>query len=205
MWCFPICGKPCGCSVPAASRDCSSTRPAQIHSPRLHHLGRSSRQRRRRNPWLHPRTRHRTPGAHTGIDSQYMWTTLAQTCNSHRRTTKRAPCRASARSFRKRLLRASRPCPATGRLACLAASVENLPEGCDLNSLAAFIDDAPDRVCYVGPRANATVSPRSTYFCPKARAPAFSRCASNGVAHYLPPTNSCVSSDPDHPCHASTR
>jgi hypothetical protein len=34
----------------------------------------------------------------------------------------------------------------------VAASVENLPDGCDLNTMAGFIDGEPGRVCYVGPR-----------------------------------------------------
>jgi hypothetical protein len=37
-------------------------------------------------------------------------------------------------------------------LACVAASVENLAAGCDLNSLAALINETPGRVCYIGPR-----------------------------------------------------
>src|SRR6185437_7869774 len=43
--------------------------------------------------------------------------------------------------------------PATGRLACAAFSVENLPDTCDLNSLTALFDGVPGTICYIGPRA----------------------------------------------------
>jgi SAM-dependent methyltransferase len=83
----------------------------------------------------------------TGIDSQYMWTTWRKPFTAA--DTPNGICRIRALS---NAFSSEQPVPATGRLACVAASVENLPEGCDLNSLAAFIDGAAGRVCYVGPR-----------------------------------------------------
>lgn len=84
----------------------------------------------------------------TGIDSQYMWTTW--------RKPAYAPQPPEANASRIRALSNAfsneQAVPAAGRLACVAASVENLPEGCDLNSLTAFIDGVAGRVCYIGPR-----------------------------------------------------
>jgi SAM-dependent methyltransferase len=84
----------------------------------------------------------------TGIDSQYMWTTWRKPLTAAA-TPPNGPCRVRALS---NAFSSEQAVPATGRLACVAASVENLPEGCDLNSLAAFIDDVTARVCYLGPR-----------------------------------------------------
>ena len=44
--------------------------------------------------------------------------------------------------------------PRSGRLACATLQIENLPAGCDLNSLEAFVDGVPGVVCYVGPPVN---------------------------------------------------
>ncbi len=84
----------------------------------------------------------------TGIDSQYMWTTWRKPFTAAA-TPPTGPCRIRALS---NAFSSEQAVPATGRLACVAASVENLPEGCDLNSLATFIDGVAGRVCYVGPR-----------------------------------------------------
>ena len=84
----------------------------------------------------------------TGTDSQYMWTTWRKPGLSAA-TQPTADCHIRALS---NAFSSEQAVPASGRLACVAASVENLPEGCDLNSLAAFIDDVAGRVCYVGPR-----------------------------------------------------
>lgn len=84
----------------------------------------------------------------TGIDSQYMWTTWRKPSNTMTATS-RTPARIRSIS---NAFSGEQSVPVSGRLACIAASVENLPEHCDLNTLAAFIDGAPGRVCYVGSR-----------------------------------------------------
>ena len=83
----------------------------------------------------------------TGIDSQYMWTTWRKPSTPVSTPTGACRIRALSNAFS-----SEQAVPATGRLACVAASVENLPQGCDLNSLAAFIDAVAGRVCYIGPR-----------------------------------------------------
>jgi SAM-dependent methyltransferase len=74
----------------------------------------------------------------TGIDTQYMWTTWR----------KLAPCRirSIANAFS-----SEQAVPASGRLACAALTVANLPGESDLNSLAVVIDGAPQAPCYIGP------------------------------------------------------
>jgi ubiquinone/menaquinone biosynthesis C-methylase UbiE len=74
----------------------------------------------------------------TGVDTQYMWTTWK----------KPAACRIRAIS---NAFSSEQAVPASGRLACLALSIENLPEGCDLNTLNVAVDGAPGTVCYIGP------------------------------------------------------
>ena len=75
----------------------------------------------------------------TGVDTQYMWTTW--------RKPHSARIRLIANAFS-----SEQAVPASGRLACAAFSVENLPDACDLNSLAALFDDVPGTVSYIGPR-----------------------------------------------------
>jgi len=75
----------------------------------------------------------------TGVDTQYMWTSWE----------KPAACRIRALS---NAFSSEQAVPASGRLACLALSIENLPEGCDLNTLEVGIDGAAGTVCYIGPR-----------------------------------------------------
>lgn len=82
----------------------------------------------------------------TGIDSQYMWTTWRKP-GVARPGIGRCRIRALSNAFS-----SEQAVPASGRLACVAVSVENLPAGCDLNSLAVFVDGAPGHVCYIGPR-----------------------------------------------------
>jgi SAM-dependent methyltransferase len=84
----------------------------------------------------------------TGVDSQYMWTTWRKP------TTVAPPLRPGACRIRalSNAFSSEQAVPASGRLACVAASVENLPPGCDLNSLAAFVDGVAGRACYIGPR-----------------------------------------------------
>jgi SAM-dependent methyltransferase len=82
----------------------------------------------------------------TGVDSQYMWTTW-------RKPMEAAPAagpvriRAISNAFS-----AEHAVPSSGRLACAAVSVQNLPAGCDLNSLKGFFDGMEGRVSYIGPR-----------------------------------------------------
>ena len=84
----------------------------------------------------------------TGIESQYMWTTWRKPLTGSQPASGGA-CRVRALS---NAFSSEQAVPASGRLACVAVSVGNLPAGCDLNSLSAFIDGAPGRVCYIGPR-----------------------------------------------------
>ena len=74
----------------------------------------------------------------TGIDTQYMWTTWR----------KLALCRirSIANAFSN-----EQAAPASGRLACAALTVANLPGESDLNSLAVVIDGTPQSPCYIGP------------------------------------------------------
>ncbi len=76
----------------------------------------------------------------TGIDTQYMWTTW------------RKPAAVRVRSVAN-AFSSEQAVPMSGRLACAAFTIENLPEACDLNSLTVLFDGAPGVVCYVGPRA----------------------------------------------------
>ena len=76
----------------------------------------------------------------TGVDTQYMWTTWQ----------KPPACRIRAIS---NAFSSEQAVPASGRLACAALSIEDLPSECDLNSLAVFFDEAAGSVCFVGPRA----------------------------------------------------
>lgn len=75
----------------------------------------------------------------TGVDTQYMWTTWQKPL--------RCRVRAVSNAFS-----SEQAIPASGRLACLALSVENLPEACDLNTLRVEIDGVDGTVCYIGPR-----------------------------------------------------
>jgi hypothetical protein len=59
--------------------------------------------------------------------------------------------------------------PASGRLACLALSIENLPEGCDLNTLSVVIGGANGTVCYIGPRAANGLSQVNVFLPPGTR------------------------------------
>jgi len=81
----------------------------------------------------------------TGVDTQYMWTTWQ----------KPAPVRirSLANAFS-----SEQAIPATGRLSCLALSLENLPEAADLNTLTVLIEDQPGTICYIGPRGHNGIS-----------------------------------------------
>jgi len=82
----------------------------------------------------------------TGVDSQYMWTTWRKPMEAAP-TAGPSRIRAISNAFS-----AEHAVPSSGRLACAAVSVQNLPAGCDLNSLKGFIDGAEGRVSYIGPR-----------------------------------------------------
>ncbi|HVW10897.1 MAG TPA: hypothetical protein VHC90_20060, partial [Bryobacteraceae bacterium] len=82
----------------------------------------------------------------TGVESQYMWTTWRKPLHT---ADAAGPSRIRTAS---NAFSAEHAVPASGRLACAAVSVGDLPESCDLNSLRAFIDGAEGRVSYVGPR-----------------------------------------------------
>ncbi len=75
----------------------------------------------------------------TGAETQYMWTTW--------RKPAAVRIRAISNAFS-----SEQAVPASGRMACAALSMENLPEGCDLNSLRVLIDGVAGAVCYIGPR-----------------------------------------------------
>ena len=78
----------------------------------------------------------------TGVGTQYMWATwqkpLAAACR----------IRAISNAFS-----SEQAVPGSGRLACAALSIENLPEDCDLNSLQVRIDGVAGEICYIGPRS----------------------------------------------------
>jgi ubiquinone/menaquinone biosynthesis C-methylase UbiE len=76
----------------------------------------------------------------TGVETQYMWTTWQKPVASRIRSLSNA-------------FSSEQAVPATGRMACLALSMENLPEACDLNTLTVEIDGVAGTVCYIGPRA----------------------------------------------------
>jgi hypothetical protein len=75
----------------------------------------------------------------TGVDTQYMWTTWQ----------KPPACRIRAIS---NAFSSEQAVPASGRMACAALSIENLPGDCDMNSLEVFVDGVPGTVCFIGPR-----------------------------------------------------
>ena len=80
-----------------------------------------------------------------GVDTQYMWTTWQK------------PAAVRIRSL-SNAFSSEQAIPSGGRLACLALSIENLPEFADLNSLAVLIDGKPGSVCYIGPRGKNGIS-----------------------------------------------
>ncbi len=84
----------------------------------------------------------------TGVDSQYMWTTWRKpSASKEPRRQTRSRIRATANAFS-----SEQAVPASGRLACVAASIENLSDHVDLNTLRAFIDETEGRIAYIGPR-----------------------------------------------------
>ncbi len=92
----------------------------------------------------------------TGVDTQYMWTTWQK------------PLICKIRSL-SNAFSSEQAVPASGRLACLALSIENLPEGCDLNTLSIVIGGAAGTVCYIGPRAANGLSQVNVFLPPGTR------------------------------------
>lgn len=82
----------------------------------------------------------------TGVDSQYMWMTWRKPMDTPPPNGPRR-IRTISNAFS-----AEHAVPSSGRLACAAVSVQNLPDGCDLNSLKGFLDGVEGRVSYIGPR-----------------------------------------------------
>lgn len=94
----------------------------------------------------------------TGVETQYMWTTWRKPggggATGGDATTVACPAgpvavRAITNAFSGELA-----VPSSGRLACCALSILNLPAGADLNSLRVLFDGAAGPVCYVGPAAH---------------------------------------------------
>ena len=89
----------------------------------------------------------------TGVDTQYMWTTWQKPDENGRADRESAPPGSRIRAI-SNALSSEQAVPSSGRLACAALSVEDLPEACDLNSLDALIDGTRGTVCYIGPAVN---------------------------------------------------
>ncbi len=77
----------------------------------------------------------------TGVDTQYMWTAWQKPPVCRIRNVENAVSQ-------------EQPVLSRGSLACATLHVENLPEGCDLNSIEVFVDDVRGAGCYVGPAVN---------------------------------------------------
>lgn len=92
----------------------------------------------------------------TGVDTQYMWTAWQ----------KPPLCRIRAMS---NAFSSEQAVPASGRLACLALSIENLPEACDLNTLGVAIGGVSGTVCYIGPRGANGLSQVNVFLPPGTR------------------------------------
>ncbi len=92
----------------------------------------------------------------TGVETQYMWTTWQ----------KPPACQIDAIS---NALTSEQAVPASGRMACAALSVRNLPPECDLNSLRAFVDNVPGTICYIGPRARNALTQINVFLPPAVR------------------------------------
>ena len=85
----------------------------------------------------------------TGVETQYMWTTWQKPPLSEPSRGESARIRHVVNAFS-----GEQAVPDSGRLACATLQIENLPPGCDLNTLEALIDGAPGTSCYVGPPVN---------------------------------------------------
>lgn len=76
-----------------------------------------------------------------GVETQYMWTTWRKIAVPRVRAISNAHSGEHA-------------IPARGRLACASFWIEDLPAGCDLNTMEAVIDGLTATGVYVGPRTN---------------------------------------------------
>lgn len=97
-----------------------------------------------------------------GVDTQYMWATFQKPEGSA--VEKVSDCRIQwiANAFSN-----ERAIPASGRLACAALTVENLPQdACDINSLNVLIGGLAGEICYIGPRGHNGLS-HLNVFLPK--------------------------------------
>ncbi len=92
----------------------------------------------------------------TGVDTQYMWTSWQKPLTVR--------IRAMSNAFS-----SEQAVPASGRLACLALSIENLPEACDLNTLGVDAGGASGTVCYIGPRGANGISQVNVFLPPGTR------------------------------------
>jgi hypothetical protein len=92
----------------------------------------------------------------TRVETQYMWTTWRKPPSIRVRSI----CNAFSNEH---------AIPATGRLACAAFSVENLPDSCDLNSLTALFEGVPGTVCYIGPRLQNNLTQVNAFLPPGTR------------------------------------
>ncbi len=92
----------------------------------------------------------------TGVDTQYMWATWRKPHSTRIRSITNA-------------FSSEQAVPSTGRLACAAFSVENLPDACDLNSLSALFDGVPGTICYIGPRAQNDLTQVNAFLPPGIR------------------------------------
>jgi SAM-dependent methyltransferase len=102
----------------------------------------------------------------TGVDTQYMWTTWQKPPAPPLDALSNHPCRIRALS---NAFSSEQAVPASGRLACLALSIENLPDNCDLNTLAVAIDGVSGTVCYIGPRGANGLSQVNVFLPPGTR------------------------------------
>lgn len=85
----------------------------------------------------------------TGIDTQYMWTTWRKPGGTAAPAEGEPVIRAITNAFS-----GEQAVPASGRLACAALSIANLPDTADLNTLAVLMDGKPGTVSYIGPEAH---------------------------------------------------
>ena len=99
----------------------------------------------------------------TGVDTQYVWTTWQKPPLDEGPAGRKPAPRIRAIS---NALSGEQAVPSSGRLACAALSIENLPDGCDLNSLEAFVEGVRGTVCYIGPAVNNGLS-QVNVFLPK--------------------------------------
>jgi SAM-dependent methyltransferase len=86
----------------------------------------------------------------TGVDTQYMWTSWQKPPQPPVSPQGAGACRIRqvVNAFREHAV------PSSGRFACAALQIENLPQLCDLNSLRALVDGVAGVGSYLGPLVN---------------------------------------------------